>query len=120
MSYMSKVNLVKIASLCCLLLFGYVSQAHADSVTLGYSATGVGPLSFQADTFSLSGNSGSLTLNTASTTTQNINSATFFTGDSGEFSVTSQVPSEVAKSTGDEGVTVTNISSDGVIVQVAV
>ena len=86
MSYMSKVNLVKIASLCCLLLFGYVSQAHADSVTLGYSATGVGPLSFQADTFSLSGNSGSLTLNTASTTTQNINSATFFTGDSGEFS----------------------------------
>ena len=60
--------------------------AYADSVTVGYSTTGVGPLSFQADTFSLSGQSGSLTLNTASTTTQDINTATFFTGDSGSFS----------------------------------
>ncbi len=81
-----RANLVKIAALCCLLLFGYVSQAHANSVTVGYSTTGVGPLSFQGDTFSLSGQSGSLTLDTASTTTQDINSATFFTGSSGLFS----------------------------------
>ena len=82
---MSSVNLVKIAALCCLLLFGYVSQAHANSVTLGYSTIGIAPLSFQADTFSLSGQSGLLTLDTASTTTQDINSAAFHNGDSGSF-----------------------------------
>ena len=83
---MFRTKLVKILALSSLLLLGCVSQAHATSVAVGYSTTGVGPLSFQADTFALSGQSGTLTLDSALTTTQNVNSAIFFTGNSGFFS----------------------------------
>jgi PEP-CTERM motif len=83
---MTRASLVKISALCSLLLLGYASQAHADTVSVGYSTTGVGPLSFQGDTLSLSGQSGTLTLDTALIATQNINSAAFFTGNSGFFS----------------------------------
>jgi hypothetical protein len=62
-----------------------VVSASATAIPVSYSTTGVGPIAFQADTFSLSGQSGSLTLDTTSLTTADINSATFFTGDSGAF-----------------------------------
>jgi hypothetical protein len=62
--------------------------AEADPVTVSFSTSGAGPLNFQADTFSLMGQAGFLTLDTASSTTANINTAVFFTGDSGSFSGT--------------------------------
>jgi len=62
--------------------------AEADPVTVSFSTTGAGPFNFQADTFSLTGQFGFIALDTASSTTANINTAVFFTGDSGSFSGT--------------------------------
>jgi len=62
--------------------------AEADPVTVGFSTTGAGPFNFQADTFSLIGQAGFIVLDTATSTTANINTAVFFTGDSGSFSGT--------------------------------
>jgi hypothetical protein len=66
---------------------------HADSFTLiafpgpvSFSTTGVGPFTFEADTFSLSGSSGSFDPRTSSVTTANINQANFNVGNSGDFS----------------------------------
>lgn len=58
----------------------FVTAAFANPVS--YSTTPVGPLAFHADTFSLTGQSGTINLGPG-TTTANINTATFFTGDSG-------------------------------------
>ena len=70
---------------CSILL---VVPAFADSLSVSYSSTNVGPFSFQADTFSLTGQSGVLTLDSSVLTTAAINTAVFFTGDSGNFSGT--------------------------------
>ena len=59
--------------------------AVADPIIVAYSTTGLGPFTFEADNFSLTGQAGFLTLDTASSTTTNINTAVFFTGDSGSF-----------------------------------
>jgi len=59
--------------------------ANADPVTVSYSSSGLGPLSFQADTFSLTGQSGTLTLDSSATTTAAVNTATLFVGNSGLF-----------------------------------
>ena len=55
--------------------------AVADPITVGYSTTGAGPFTFEADNFSLTGQAGFLTLDTASSTTTNIDTAVFFTGN---------------------------------------
>ena len=62
--------------------------AEADPVTVSFSTAGAGPFSFQADTFSLNGQVGLIALDTASSTTANINTAVFFTGNSGSFNGT--------------------------------
>jgi len=67
---------------CCAL---FSIPAVADPVTVGYSTTGAGPFTFEADNFSLTGQTGFLTLDTVSSTTTNINTALFFTGNSGSF-----------------------------------
>ena len=72
--------------LVCSILF--IVPAFADSVSVSYSSTSLGPFSFQADTFSLTGQSGVLTLDSSVLTTAAINTAVFFTGDSGTFSGT--------------------------------
>ena len=69
--------------LACCALFSI--PAVADPITVGYSTTGSGPFTFEADNFSLTGQAGFLTLDTVSSTTTNINTAVFFTGDSGSF-----------------------------------
>jgi len=53
--------------LVCSILF--VVPAFADSLSVSYSSTSVGPFSFQADTFSLTGKSGVLTLDSSVLTT---------------------------------------------------
>lgn len=68
---------------CCAL---FVIPTKADPGTVSYTTTGAGPLAFQADAFSLTGQTGSLTLDTILSTRANINTAVFFTGDSGNFS----------------------------------
>jgi hypothetical protein len=68
--------------LCCTLL---TISAAASNVTVGYSTTSAGPFSYAADTFSLAGQSGTLTLDNAVVTTQIINSGSYTTSDSGFF-----------------------------------
>ena len=67
---------------CCAL---FSIPALADPITVAYSTAGTGPFTFEADNFSLTGQTGFLTLDTVSSTTTNINTAVFFTGDSGSF-----------------------------------
>src|SRR4051794_3352051 len=66
--------------LCCTL---FASAGFANPVM--FSTTGFGPIFFQADVFSLSGESGTLDLSSGSVTTANINTATLFAGNSGPF-----------------------------------
>jgi hypothetical protein len=67
---------------CCAL---FSIPAVADPITVAFSTTGTGPFTFAADNFSLTGQAGFLTLDTKSSAATNINTAVFFTGDSGSF-----------------------------------
>jgi PEP-CTERM motif len=67
------------------LLVGAAS-ASATPISVSETSGGVGPLTFQSDVFVLTGQAASLTLNTGSTTTQGVNNAIFYTGDSGTYS----------------------------------
>src|ERR1700687_3739532 len=69
----------------------FAIPAAASNVTLSYSATAAGPFNFQADTFSLGGQSGSVILDTAVPIVGNINNATFTVGDSGNFDGSEQL-----------------------------
>lgn len=73
------------ALLCCGLL---AVPAAAGTVTVSYSTSSAGPNNYAADNFSLAGQSGTLTLNDSGTATQTINSGSYYTGDSGQFTGT--------------------------------
>jgi hypothetical protein len=66
-----------------LLVAASVVPAGAAPILVSFATTGVGPLTFHADTFSESGASGTLTLDTTAQTTNVINNATMTVGDSG-------------------------------------
>ena len=72
--------LVLVASVCTL-----TSLATANTI-VSYSTVPYGPQALQADAFSLTGQSGILSLSSNSTTTADINTANFIVGDSGSFS----------------------------------
>jgi len=70
------------ALLCCSLL---AVPAAAGTLDVSYSTSAAGPYNNAADSFSLGGQSGTLTLNDSGITTQTINSGYYTTGDSGPF-----------------------------------
>lgn len=72
------VKLIKLALLCAM----FAIPASANNVSLTYSTTTSGPFSFAADTFSLSGQSGSVILDSAVPIVGDINSATLIVGNS--------------------------------------
>ena len=69
-------------------LLGSAGSAAASPVFVSFLTSGVGPLTFGADTFSMSGNIGILTLDDELETTRPINAATWTVGDSGSLSAT--------------------------------
>ena len=71
--------LVLVASVCTL-------TSLAAAATVSYSPAPYGPQAYQADAFSLTGQSGTVSLSSTSTTTADINTANFTVGDSGSFS----------------------------------
>jgi len=81
----SKVKLISLGICCLISVLGFVSQAQAGPTSLPYSTTGLGPLMFQADTFSLGGQSGTVLLSTDFSTIAGINTAVFTTGNSPGF-----------------------------------
>jgi hypothetical protein len=78
------IGIAAVALIC----VGSVVPAGATPVSVPFATTAVGPLTFQADSFSLSGQAGSLALNTALSTANVINTGTFVVGDSGSFNGT--------------------------------
>src|SRR5262245_61200764 len=68
---------------CCVL---FAIPVFADTVNVPFSTSSAGPFSFQADSFSLSGESGLLALDTASFIVGDIATAALIFGDSGSFS----------------------------------
>ena len=70
-------------TLFCLLCCGLMAiPAAAGTVTVSYSTSPAGPYNYAADTFSLAGQSGTLTLDNAAGTTQTINGGSYYTGNS--------------------------------------
>jgi hypothetical protein len=74
---MTKVKLVSFCACCLIVILGFVPQAYGTPTTVSFSSTGLGPLMFHADTFSLSGESGTLALDNASSVDLGVNDATF-------------------------------------------
>src|SRR5262249_25150255 len=68
---------------CCVL---FAIPVFADTVNVPFSTSSAGPFSFQADSFSLSGESGLLALDTASFIVGDIATAALIFGDSGSLS----------------------------------
>jgi PEP-CTERM motif len=79
---MSKFKLTRLGAFCLVLTLGSVSQANATAVVVFYSTTSFAA-TFQGDSFSLSGESGILTLDTTLPTVNEINFAFFHEGDTG-------------------------------------
>jgi hypothetical protein len=69
----------------------FTVPAVANNVTVTYSTDATGTFSYQADTFSLGGQSGSVVLDTAVPIIGNINNATFTVGNSGFFDGSEQL-----------------------------
>jgi hypothetical protein len=61
----------------------WAAPAKASPISSSFTSTGIGPLFYYADTFTETGASGSLLLDTSLTTTNDINTAQLFAGDSG-------------------------------------
>jgi hypothetical protein len=70
------------------LLSTLASSAAATPVVVSFSTTGLGPLTFGGDTFSMTGASGTLGLDTVLPTSNTVNTALWNVGDSGFFSGT--------------------------------
>jgi hypothetical protein len=67
------------------LLSTFASTAAASPIVVSFSTTSLGPLIFAGDTFSMTGLSGLLSLDTAVQTNRTVNTALFNVGDSGIF-----------------------------------
>jgi hypothetical protein len=72
-------------------LLGLAHPSSAGPVLVSFSASGVGPLTFGADTFSMTGGSGILALDDLLDTTRTINTAILTVGDSGALSATANL-----------------------------
>jgi PEP-CTERM motif len=70
------------------LLSTLASSAAATPVVVSFSTTGLGPLAFGGDTFSMTGASGTLGLDTVLPTSNTVNTALWNVGDSGSFTGT--------------------------------
>jgi hypothetical protein len=78
---MNKLELVGVCVCCLIVMMLFVPQANATPTTVSFSSTALGPLTFHADTFSLSGEPvGTLTLDSVSSVSQGVNTATFTVG----------------------------------------
>lgn len=77
---MTKVKLISFCAFCLTMIIAFAPQANATPITVSFSSTGLAPLTFHADTFSLSGESGTLTLDSVSSVNQGVNKATFTVG----------------------------------------
>jgi len=74
----NKLKLFSVCAGCLIVILLFVPQAHATPTTVSFSSTALGPLTFHADTFSLSGvPSGTLALDTVASVIQGVNNATF-------------------------------------------
>src|SRR5215510_5300892 len=79
----AKMYKLLLTFMCCVL---FAIPVFADTVNVPFSTSSAGPFSFQADSFSLSGESGLLALDTASFTVGDIATAALIFGVSGSFS----------------------------------
>jgi PEP-CTERM motif len=78
---MTKVKLISFCACCLIMIIAFAPQANATPITVSFSSTGLGPLTFHADKFSLSGESaGTLTLDSVLSVSQIVNKATFTVG----------------------------------------
>jgi hypothetical protein len=76
---MTKLKILTVCACFLMAIIVFVPYANATLTTVSFSSTGVGPLTFNADTFSLSGilPGGTLALDDMSSVTRGVNNATF-------------------------------------------